>query len=94
MAVPVRSPIIEDVNVFCPAMVCAKVVIKPVEPEPAIGMLNVCEDPTELMLKKAPEVPVSSVWVPTLIPFSVVIPTAAVGDQVNPVAEEEFAVNT
>ena len=46
------------------------------------------------MLKKAPEVPVASVWVPTLIPFNVVMPTAAVGDHVNPVADDALAVNT
>ena len=46
------------------------------------------------MLKKSPAVPVANVCVPTLIPFRVVIPTAAVGDHVSPVADEEFAVKT
>ena len=81
-------------KVLAPVNVCARVVTNPVAPVPAMGILNVCEEPTELMLKKSPEVPVAYVCVPTLIPLRVVIPTAAVGDHVSPVADEEFAVRT
>ena len=35
VAVPERSPIIVEVKVFCPAMVCAVPDIKPVDAEPA-----------------------------------------------------------
>ena len=36
------------VNVLIPAKDCAEVVTKPVEPVPAIGILNVCEAPTNI----------------------------------------------
>ena len=41
VAVPDKLPVIEEENVLAPAIVCANVVIKPVEPDPAIGILNV-----------------------------------------------------
>ena len=41
VAVPLRLPIILEVNVFAPAIVWAKFEIRPVLPDPAIGILNV-----------------------------------------------------
>ena len=55
VAVPVRSPIIADVKVFCPANVWFDVETKPVAPDPAIGILNVCVSPKEEIFGKSPE---------------------------------------
>ena len=41
---------IADVNVFWPAIVWACVEIKPVDPEPAIGILKVWVEPEEDIL--------------------------------------------
>ena len=63
-------------------------------PDPAIGMLNVCVDPDELILNPLPEIPVAKYCCVEVSELSVVIPVAAVGDQVRPVADEEEAVRT
>ena len=72
-------------NVFAPAIVWAKFVTKPVLPEPAIGILNVCVDPVELILKLLPDEPVAKYWIPAVSAFKVVKPVpllvAVIGTQ-------------
>ena len=81
-------------NVLIPAKDCAKVETKPVAPVPAIGILKVCVLPEEAILNPVPEVPVEKNCCVAVKEFSVVIPVAAVGDQVRPVEDEELAVKT
>ena len=68
-------------KVFSPANVCAKVETNPVDPEPAIGILKVCVEPLEDILKPVPLVPIAKYCKPEVIPFKVVIPAAEVGCQ-------------
>ena len=77
VANPVKSPTIADVKVFWPAIVCAKVVINPVDPELATGILNVWVEPEELMLNTLPEVPVAKYWLLSVMEFKFVNPDAA-----------------
>ena len=81
---------IADVNVLEPANVCELVETKPVDPLPAIGILNVCDEPTEDILKKSPEVPVSNNCVTAVMPLIEEIPPESMA-QVNPDPEEESA---
>ena len=46
---------IADVNVFWPAIVCACVDIRPVAPDPAIGIFSVCVDPDDENAGTVPE---------------------------------------
>ena len=46
------------VKVLTPANDCASVETKPVDPVPAIGILNVCVDPKDDTLGKSPELPI------------------------------------
>ena len=46
-------------------------------PVPAIGMLNVCVEPDEDILKPKPEVPTEKYCVYAVRPFNVVSPVAA-----------------
>ena len=63
-------------NVLTPAIVCAWVVTKPVAPDPAYGMLKVCVEVEEDILKSVPEVPVANVCVDAVKPLSEVKPEA------------------
>ena len=45
-------------NVLSPAIICESGEIKPVTPDPANGMLNVCVDPEDEMLNELPPMPV------------------------------------
>ena len=61
---------------------------KPVEPVPAIGILNVCDAPIELILKKFPDVPVWKFCVLSVRPFKFEIAEDAAVPHVSPVAED------
>ena len=55
---------------MAPAIVCDEVVIIPEEPEPATGMLNVCVEPMDTILKSVPEYPVANDCVVFVNPLS------------------------
>jgi hypothetical protein len=75
---PVPVNIALPVKVFAPAIVCAAVVIMPEAPEPATGILNVCVEPEDTILKSVPEYPVANDWLPVTKPFNEVIPPPVV----------------
>jgi hypothetical protein len=73
----VVAEVIAPVNVLSPAKVCEVVDMKPRAVAEASGMLKVCVDPVESILKLVPAVPIANVCTPTERPFSVEIPPVA-----------------
>ena len=82
------------VNVLFPAKDCAPMETRPVLAVPANGILNVCVWPEEAILNSLPLYPVAKYWKEVEMEFNVVMPVAAVGDQVKPEAELDDAVST
>ena len=72
------------VKVLIPANDWFKVETKPVDPIPAIGILNVWVEPDDDILNTLPEVPTEKYCCVAVKEFKVVIPVAAVGFQVMP----------
>ena len=63
----------DDENVLPPAKVCVPVVTAPLADAPASGILKVCVEPDDPMLKSVPDVPVANDCVAAVNPFTVPI---------------------
>jgi hypothetical protein len=61
-----------------PANVWASIETNPLAKLEAEGMLKVCVEPLELILKSVPVVPVANVWTSSVRPFNAVIPVPAI----------------